>query len=280
MSTLWKYGLVGVAIGAAFSNFISCGAQMYKAPMDAGGSGSELANGQADFTNPDSPEFGLHAPQGWVKLPIVYTIENDINAQQLKALQEAIATWEMAVGKKLFTFETSVKNKPGSSFPDLASALDDRLNGHYDRPSWAKTGKKTEVLATTVWLNNDADYRVIDKADIHYNTEYYFITDAMTGQTMDEREIVDMQSLALHELGHLLGLAHVSDKIDSSSIMNPSMYIGQGLATRYLSEGDVERIRKVYGCVGSNCSDNAATARQIMLTSDKQSGNKNTSTAH
>ncbi|MCX6126944.1 MAG: matrixin family metalloprotease, partial [Proteobacteria bacterium] len=109
-------------------------------------------------------------------------------------------------------------------------------------------------------------YQVIADADIHYNSDIYFISDALTKQPIDGREIVDMQSLALHELGHLLGLAHVDESYDSSSIMNPSLYIGAGLSTRSLSIGDVGRIQKIYNCAGSAC-DQAATAREIMMAS-------------
>jgi hypothetical protein len=80
---------------------------------------------------------------------------------------------------------------------------------------------------------------------------------------MDDRELVDMQSLATHELGHLLGLAHVDEKYDSSSIMNPSIFIGEGMAMRSLSVGDIQRIQKIYGCQGSSCNAEA-TARSIM----------------
>jgi hypothetical protein len=96
----------------------------------------------------------------------------------------------------------------------------------------------------------------------------------------DNREIVDMQSLALHEIGHLLGLSHVSPDIDSSSIMNPTLYIGTGLASRSLSLGDVERIQKIYSCEGKSC-DKEEITREIMISSQQsQSGNQTAKRAH
>jgi hypothetical protein len=56
--------------------------------------------------------------------------------------------------------------------------------------------------------------------------------------------------------------------------MNPSIMIGEGLANRYLSQGDVERIQKIYGCLGSAC-DIEATTRLIM-----QSGSQSAWTTH
>jgi hypothetical protein len=267
MSLIIRYCLVGVAIGASFLNFISCGSQMYKASLADDHEPSNRNGGSADFADPNSPEFGLHAPKGWVSTPIQYTVETGLDAVQLAALQNAMATWEKATGKKLFSFVSAMKNKQGAEFPDLTSALSDGFNGNYDQPSWGKSGKKTEVLATAIWVNYGNDYNLIEKADLHYNSEYYMITDALTQKPVDQREIVDMQTLALHELGHLLGLAHVVDTEDSSSIMNPSMYIGEGLATRSLSVGDVTRIQKIYGCSGKSC-DKTAITQEILLSAN------------
>ena len=69
----------------------------------------------------------------------------------------------------------------------------------------------------------------------------------------DERLVVDMESLALHELGHLLGLSHVDQSLDRYSIMNPSLLIGEGLITRNISRGDIARLQKIYGCAGTAC---------------------------
>jgi hypothetical protein len=277
MSLIVRYSLVGGAVVAGFVNFISCGAQMYKASLE-GDSVEIVEGGEANSSDPSSPEFGLHAPSGWTKLPIEYTIERNINRKQLAALQSAMATWERAVGKKLFVFKEGTNNNTGALFPTLSSSLTDGFNGHYNDADWNKNGKKQEVLATTVWDNPNSDYRLIDAADIHYNVQYYLITDALTQRPIDNREIVDMWSLALHELGHLLGLAHVDESLDSSSIMNPALFIGEGMTSRNLSVGDIERIQKIYGCAASVC-DATKIAREIMLTGQAAAKVAN-STAH
>ncbi|MCX6116945.1 MAG: matrixin family metalloprotease [Proteobacteria bacterium] len=278
MSLVIRYGLLGVAVSAAFVNFISCGSQMYQASLEGDHSRQENNEvGEANSKDPNSPEFGLHAPSGWVSLPVVYNVEKNFSKVQLQALKDAMATWETAVGKKLFEFK-SIDSKTGDSFPDLFSSLEDGLNGHYDNNNWKKTGKKTQVLATTIWQNTDS-YQQISGADIHYNSENYYIADAASMTPKDDREIVDMQSLALHELGHLLGLAHVDAKIDSSSIMNPSLYIGAGLTTRALSVGDVQRIQKIYGCEGKACKKEEI-AREILLSTQKKTAASNSNNAH
>jgi len=64
-----KYILVSGALVAAFTNFIACGAQMYKVSLHGD---HEIKKGveSANSGDPNSPEFGLHAPQGWVNVPI------------------------------------------------------------------------------------------------------------------------------------------------------------------------------------------------------------------
>lgn len=262
MKMMTKYILIAGSLTAAFTNFIACGAQMYKASL-AGDheikEGTQLANSN----DPNSPEFGLHAPEGWKQLPIVYKSDKNLSKVQLAALQSAMKTWELATGKTLFRYDGTHNSVTGDSFPDLYSSLRDSVNGQYFDGNWKKTGKPNTVLATTIWNNPNNGYQSIDAADIRYNQQIYFMSDALNQGPIDDREIVDMQSLATHELGHLLGLAHIADTYDSSSIMNPSIMIGEGLATRSLSVGDIKRIQKIYGCLGSAC-DAEATARAIL----------------
>lgn len=262
MNGLTKYLLIATAILAAFTNFIACGAQFYKASLKGDHDvkqGAELANSG----DPSSPEFGLHAPSGWANLPIRYRSDKSMSATQLKALQAAMKTWEIATGRTLFRYEGSHTGVSGDYFPDLYSSLRDGINGQYYDANWKKTGKQNLILATTIWNNPGNAYQSIDAADIRYNSEVYFISDALKEAPIDQREIVDMQSLATHELGHLLGLSHVASDYDSSSIMNPSILIGEGLANRSISVGDIKRIQKIYGCIGTAC-DAEKTARTIL----------------
>jgi hypothetical protein len=72
-----------------------------------------------------------------------------------------------------------------------------------------------------------------------------------------------MESLALHEVGHLLGLSHISEQDDKYSVMNPSLFIGEGMMTRRLSESDIDRIRSIYGVGDASLAANLEKANDF-----------------
>lgn len=246
-----KYAALLGCVVFLFGNFVACGAQLYKVSMT---DDHKEAQVPPESKDPTSATFGLHSPSGWRQLPIHFMVGNRISNEQRIGLVRAMNTWETAVGKKLFAFDGVQENLDGDDFASLDDSLPDLVNGDYINNEWAKTGKGNNVLATTVWNNEPSDATFIETADIRFNGNYYVIGDSLKDFATDGKEVVDMQTLALHELGHLLGLTHVSPDVDSYSIMTPSLYIGEGLSNRRLSKGDLERIQKIYGCIGASCN--------------------------
>jgi len=249
---LGKYlgGFGGIAL--TFASFIACGSQMYKVSMHEDTDTAKVAEASPHALDKKSTLYGIHAANGWNGALIPFKFGKDLSQQQKVHLMAAIQRWEWAVGKKLFAFEGDHSGVSGDTFKDLYSSLQDNVNGHYLDENWKKTGKPDSVLATTIW-NNGLDASIIAKADIRFNTQNYLIGDSMTLKAKDDKDVVDMQSLALHELGHLLGLTHVAEDVDTLSIMNPALFIGEGLASRALSRGDIERIQTIYGCAETAC---------------------------
>lgn len=259
-----KYAALFASVVAMFINFVACGSQLYKMSLD-GDTQSKAAESVGEEADPSSPNYGLHATGGWVDLPVHFRVSSELSEDQQTGLFHAMHLWEAAVGKRLFVFEGAV-DTTGDTFKDLYSSLGDNTNGYYMDDNWAKTGKKPIVLATTIWNNLPSDASKIDQADIRFNSEYYNMGDAFTAIPTDKREIVDMQTLALHELGHMLGLAHIKAVVDPDSIMAESLYIGQGLANRRLSNGDISRIQRIYGCEADACDHDKVLAAIDKLT--------------
>ena len=252
------------AIVMTFASFIACGTQMYKVSVHEDIDDKKTAEANPLSTDKSSTQYGIHALKGWNNKLIPFRFGKDLSEQQKLHLMAAMERWEWAVGKKLFEFEGEHNGITGDSFKDLYSSLTDNVNGNYLDDHWAKTGKPNSVLATTIW-NNGLDMSIIAKADIRFNSEHYTIGDSLIIKTQANKDVVDMQSLALHELGHLLGLTHVEEDMDSLSIMNPSLFIGEGLTSRELSQGDIQRIQTIYGCAGKACAIESLLLQQSTV---------------
>jgi len=86
--------------------------------------------------------------------------------------------------------------------------------------------------------------------DIHFSADFNWVDDA-TDSIIDDD--YDLQTVALHELGHALGLDHSSEP---GSIMQPFYSGGQ----RTLGVDDVDCIRSLYGGGGGACDGGNAVA--------------------
>lgn len=250
---LIKYLSITITTMMFFMLFIACGSQLYKITFEEDFDDKRAKESNPKVDDAKSVYYGIHAIKGWQKIPIRFRIGPEMSAEQRAHLYAAMKTWEWATGKKLFEFE-SLDKSTGDSFPDLFASLNDNKNGNYLDNDWEKTKKPVYVLATTIWFNNMRNKSAIETSDIRFNTGNYIIGDSLVVKQTEDKDVVDMQSLALHELGHFLGLAHVTYEVDPDSIMVPSMFIGEGLTARELSRGDVQRIQAIYGCEGKACN--------------------------
>ena len=251
-----KYLIGAGTLVFSFVNFVACGSQLYQVSVKDDLDTTRVRQANPQYNDPESTLYGIHAASGWRSLPISFQLGTDMDYNQKQELMAAMQKWEWATGKSLFEFKGTHPGTKGDTFKDLFSSLGDEINGHYIDADWDKTSKPTYVLATTIW-NNTNDYSEIATADIRFNSQHYVIGDSLLVESEADRQVVDMQSLAIHELGHLLGLAHVDEEIDPISVMNPSLFIGEGLTSRKLSRSDIARIQTIYGCEGAACDIDA-----------------------
>jgi hypothetical protein len=247
-----KYLTTSSLLVLVFTQFIACGAESYQISLENDVShDNDLVE-----RSPDDPLFGIHAPEGWAQLPINFKTAEDLTGEQVSAIRRAMRTWEWALGRtygSVFVYDGRHEGIDASSFEKLYSSLQDRINGMYFEFQRTIPDKKPEVIATTIWDKSGAAKSRIETADIRYNSKTYILGDAYKLSATPEREVVDLESLALHEVGHLLGLQHIPKQADVLSIMNPTVFIGAGMVSRTLSKGDILRIQKIYGCEGIAC---------------------------
>ena len=126
-------------------------------------------------------------------LPInIYIHESFSNEKQaVPALTAAIKTWETALGKHLFTVAGVIGGSPTPSR--------DGVSIFYYMNTW-EADRPSEQARTTIYWKGDQ----IVEGDIRINDKNF---DFFSGDTIAASS-VDLESLFLHELGHLLGLAH------------------------------------------------------------------------
>lgn len=183
----------------------------------------------------------------WAPGPIPYYVtERDVAGVSAQAFGDAIgratATWGRVPGLPVsFGAQGFTRSLPLEA--DGRSTL-----GFLDRPD------QERVLAAATFLL-DAGTGAILESDVYFNTRFRWSTAAG-----GEAGAVDLESVALHELGHLLGLGHsaigetsrVGDGrrvASSGAVMFPIAWPTGSIADRVLQPDDIAGVRDLYGAL-------------------------------
>lgn len=215
----------------------------------------------------DDPLPGIHNPYGWHQLPIRYHISQyDFPVESHDQIRRAIKTWEQAARRPLFT-EIELSEPPYSPTPMMG--LRDQILEFRSLDDWAPQEVRSKLssgYATTFYLNSPEErasgekvYRIYS-ADIWFNSPMFLWGDITNmPPARGQKTNMDLQSTALHELGHVLGLSHVQPADEPDSIM-VSYYVrpneeelqpGSSQTAQYIripSVGDIERLQQIYPC--------------------------------
>ena len=187
----------------------------------------------------------------WHQQPVGYFISerdgNGVTANDLLgAVQRATATWSAVPSANVrFAFQSMTTATPQGG--DARNTI-----GFLDRPDLDR------VLAATSFMV-DATTGSIYEADIFFNTRFVFSV-APGGQP----DRTDLESVALHELGHLLGLGHSGlgetertsnggrRVLGSGSVMFPIALTQGSTADRVLQADDIAGISDLYPTAGAS----------------------------
>jgi hypothetical protein len=162
------------------------------------------------------------------ELPIKLSIHESVPKNMIPAIERAISTWKTSTGVRLF--EIVQVGKVGSK--DLGKIKDGTNTIYwYGKGEW-KGDKDDQAKTVISWVGDK-----IDEANILINGDSVsFYTDVATGLKQ-----VDLQSVMLHELGHVLGLKHNDSR---PGIM--ATYLKENSERRQILTADLDSVRCEY----------------------------------
>lgn len=159
------------------------------------------------------------------RIPVKLLIHTSVPTEAYGAIERAVESWNRDFGREILVIEAW--GVGGSNSP-----VQDGHNIIYWMTSWETSRANEQARTTIYWHGNQ-----IFEADLRLNAYNYSL---FTGPGSNVSG-VDLESLVLHELGHVLGLAH-NDNL--GSVMNISLSSGQ--TRRTLDAQDVESLRCEY----------------------------------
>jgi len=181
----------------------------------------------------------------WRNFPVRYFVTDrgvdGVTAQQFQtAVTRAIGTWHAV--------ETATTSSQFVGFTQAQPGGDDDMTviGYQSRPAQNRT------LAATSFFIDTTDGRILE-SDIFFNTVFPWSTSesGTTGR-------FDVESIAVHELGHLLGLSHSAlgetelisggrRVLAAESVMFPIAFAAGNIDDRSLKADDIAGISDIYG---------------------------------
>ena len=174
----------------------------------------------------ESCNFVQNADQqrvSWQSQTAVMLIDQSVPSVYRPAIERAAKTWNDKVGHEVIKI-AGVTTSTGPA--------QDGANVIYFLNTWEADRKNEQARTTVYWTGTkiyEADIRVNDK-----NFDFFWGDDTVPGK-------VDIESLVLHEMGHVLGLAHISEAKSVMAVSLPYAYL-----RRDLSQSDLSSIRCEY----------------------------------
>lgn len=162
----------------------------------------------------------------WKKnIPVVISVDPHFSSEFYRAALQAAEQWNSLAGKKLIELEKTPDGEHVSPAQDLTTGL-------YWRTEWPSEKSNQQALTTLFYKAT-----LINEGDIKINAKDF---DFYSSEPNSNRQI-HMESLLVHEFGHLLGLRH-------SNVLPTVMWstLVSGTVRNVISEKDLESLKCEY----------------------------------
>jgi hypothetical protein len=184
--------------------------------------------------------LGFHGR--WENLPVLVQADTGFSIAEIDKVKIAAQQWNNAADVELIRIEEGHYTYDGNT------SIDDwrlqTLNVVALVHDWSSSKKPGNVLATTVWANDDKNEVSIIHSGVYLNgSQYTYERSASQESERPTKPYVDLVRLAIHEFGHLLGLEHASRV---GSVMEYGMIGDHDYEMPYISQQDIDVIRSVY----------------------------------
>ncbi len=126
------------------------------------------------------------------KIPVSVQVDPLMNDEFFNAATRAADRWNSLAGKKLIVLERLPPT-------DVVSPSQDLTTGLYWRTDWAAEKSNQQAVTTLFYRGNS-----INEADVKVNAKDFLFY----SKDPNSNQEVHMESLLVHEFGHLLGLKH------------------------------------------------------------------------
>jgi hypothetical protein len=195
----------------------------------------------------------------WQNFPIRYYVTEraaaGVTAQQFQAaVTRAFGTWEAV--------DTAETSSQFAGFTQANPTLGDGMTvlGYFNRPDLER------VLAATSFIIDITTGEIVE-SDIFFNTRFDWSV-AASGESGRQ----DVESIAVHEIGHLLGLGHSAigetelvpggrRVLGAEAVMFPVAFTAGSVKDRTLKADDIAGLTDIYPTVASRRTRGSITGR-------------------